>query len=50
MEKELQAASNRAPGILLKRKFIERMSEILVELTAVIIPAQLVASDLPLCE
>lgn len=50
MEKEVQAASKRAAGISLKRKFIARINEILVEITTVIIPAQLVTSGLPPCD
>lgn len=50
MEKELQAASKRAAGILWKRKFTVRISEILVEIKTAIIPAQLVTKDLPLCD
>lgn len=46
-EEELRAASNRAAGIPLKRKFRVEISEILVEITTVITLAQLVTPDLP---
>lgn len=41
MEKEPQNFEKRAAGIPLKRKFGVRISEILVEITTVILPAQL---------